>query len=390
MKQRKKPIANKRLSRKAAELVRLAILQAQAGSALEENFCKDKLSTLVHAVLEEEGEEDFNASLSELFETDDLAHSALIEAIETCAECGVLPVHDESFDVLLFNVPILAWSRFALPSGALDESSTKALRKHLLAYVFAKNARIVLLGHLFSVDQMPNRYVDIWRLRCELGQAALTQQPAQFDFDNLPKTTPFLSDMRYLVGALAVPKGAPLFRWNEKILREDCIYKWGRYGMPNLGTKLTGCAFKLLLPDAWHSGIRTAETVSRTYFLKASVLFLREVLEKSPDFFRATIGGFYDKELEEYRIGFGSCDSDEIYHGIAWPILSEDEVESDIAAEIEMRLREVGIKEVIVHTQQFPFEFCDDCGAPLYPNPEGETAHAHMPGEEDDTPHTLH
>jgi hypothetical protein len=36
-------------------------------------------------------------------------------------------------------------------------------------------------------------------------------------------------------------------------------------------------------------------------------------------------------------------------------------------------------------------EYCDDCGAPLYPNPEGEPVHAELPEpEEEALPRHLH
>jgi hypothetical protein len=33
-------------------------------------------------------------------------------------------------------------------------------------------------------------------------------------------------------------------------------------------------------------------------------------------------------------------------------------------------LRETGVKEVLFLDHHFPMEFCDDCGAPLFPNRE--------------------
>ena len=102
------------------------------------------------------------------------------------------------------------------------------------------------------------------------------------------------------------------------------------------------------------------------------------------------IGGFHDKRLEEYRIGFGPRDSDEIYHGIIWPLLGAEDENTEITSEVETLLRECGIKEIVVHNQRFPFEFCDDCGAPLYPNVEGEAIHAEMPEHSNAVSQTLH
>lgn len=43
---------------------------------------------------------------------------------------------------------------------------------------------------------------------------------------------------------------------------------------------------------------------SRPYSLRASVAFLQTTLGKPAESLRAVIGAFYDKRLEEYRIGF--------------------------------------------------------------------------------------
>ena len=102
------------------------------------------------------------------------------------------------------------------------------------------------------------------------------------------------------------------------------------------------------------------------------------------------VGGFHDKRPEEYRIAFGPRNGDEIYHGIVWPLLGNEDESTDVVGDVESILRESGIKEVIVHNQEFPLEFCDDCGAPLYPNVEGETVHAEMPDLDNTPSQTLH
>ena len=102
------------------------------------------------------------------------------------------------------------------------------------------------------------------------------------------------------------------------------------------------------------------------------------------------IGGFHDKRLEEYRIGFGPRDSDTIFHGVIWPLLGAEDETTDVVGDIETLLRETGIKEIVAHDQQFPFEFCDDCGAPLYPNVEGDTVHAELPEQSNAPSQTLH
>jgi predicted ATPase len=104
-----------------------------------------------------------------------------------------------------------------------------------------------------------------------------------------------------------------------------------------------------------------------------------------------SIGGFHDKRLEEYRDRLSARTTSEIiYHGVVWPLLGIEDETTDVAAEIEAALRKSGLKEVVVLDQQFPYEFCDDCGAPLYPNIEGDTVHAEMPEQNNAPSQTLH
>ncbi|MBV5344635.1 MAG: DUF2863 family protein, partial [Rhodoferax sp.] len=132
------------------------------------------------------------------------------------------------------------------------------------------------------------------------------------------------------------------------------------------------------------------DSASRPYSLRASVAFLQTSLGQAPDRMRAIVAGFHDKQLEEYRVGFGPRDSDLIYHGVVWPLLGAEDENTDIVGEIETVLRESGITEIVLLNQQFPFEFCDDCGAPLFPNIEGDTVHAEMPEQHDSPSQTLH
>jgi hypothetical protein len=50
---------------------------------------------------------------------------------------------------------------------------------------------------------------------------------------------------------------------------------------------------------------------------------------------RAVIGGFHDKRLEEYRIGFGPRDERPIFHGVVWPLLGSEDETTDVTGEVE-------------------------------------------------------
>ena len=384
--------SRKRISADATELGRLATGLAESGGKLEDAFWEKELAELVDKLLHDGAEDDLNASLDRLFDSHAAAHDCLADAIESRAESCILTHLGQDFDILLFNVPLLAWSRFSIPAGTIPKNTLQTLKVHLGAHVFSAGAQIALADYLYSPDQLPRSFVDTWQLMRDLGGAALCNNVLKLDVSTLPETNQFLSDTRYLIGTIAVPKGMPLFRWNEaeNCTRETALKEWVKQGGPCLEPLLTGCAFQTLLADAYHAACRTADMASRPYSLRASVAFLQTTLGKPAESLRAVIGGFHDKRLEEYRIGFGPRDEDTIFHGVIWPLLGAEDETTDVVSEIETLLRESGIKEILAHNQQFPFEFCDDCGAPLYPNVEGHTVHAELPEQSNAPSQTLH
>jgi hypothetical protein len=384
--------SRKRMSSDATELGHLAAGLAESGGRLEADFWEKQLAGLIDRILQESAEEDLNASLDRLFDSHATAHDCLANTIEARAESCVMTHQGRDHDVLLFNAPLLAWSRFSIPAGTIATETSRTLKVHLGAHIFSAAAQIALVDYLYSPDQLPRSFVDTWQLMRRLGGAALCGKAPQMDVSAMPETNQFLSDTRYLIGAVAVPRGMPIFRWNESdgVTRESALKEWVKQGGPSLESLLPGCAFQPLLADAYHAACRLADVAARPYSLRASVAFLQTTFGKPAESLRAVIGGFYDKHLEEYRIGFGPRNSDAIYHGIVWPMLGDEDETTDIISEIETILRESGIKEVLVHNQQFPFEFCDDCGAPLYPNVEGETVHAEMPDLDNAPSQTLH
>jgi hypothetical protein len=380
-----------RLSRDAAELQRLASGLSESGGKLEDAFWDARLAETVDALLKNGAEDDINTALDRLFEANPRAHDELADMVESRAETTRLEALGRSFDILLFAAPVLAWSRFSIPASSLPKSTLEALAVQLGAHVFGADTRIALADFLFSPDQLPRSFCDTWQLCRDLGEAALAGSHVAVDSDGMAETNRFLSDVRYLIGAIAVPTGAAIFRWNEKDgSREGALKEWIRQGSPNLEPLLTGCAWQPLLPDAYHAACRNADRLSRPYSLKASVAFLQTALGLMPADIRAVVGPCYDRRMEEYRVGLGPKDKDETYHGIVWPLLGAEDEATDAAGEIETVLRECGVKDVIFLDHHFPLEFCDDCGAPLYPNAEAEMAHAEMPEQPAANSQVLH
>jgi hypothetical protein len=383
--------ARDRLSRDAAELQRLAAGLSESGGKLEDSYWEAQLAETVDSLLKNGAEDDINTALDRLFEGNPRAHDELADMVESRAETGRLEALGQEFDILLFAAPVLAWSRFSIPAVSLPQATLAALSVQLGAHVFGGEARVALADFLFSPDQLPRSFCDTWQLTKALGEATLAGQHLTIDSSALAETNRFLSDVRYLVGAIAVPRGKALFRWNEKDGSKDgALKEWIKQGSPSLEPLLTGCAWEPLLPDAYHAGCRNADRLSRPYSLKASVAFLQATVGLLPADMRAVVGPCYDRRMEEYRVGLGPKDKPDTYHGIVWPLLGAEDEATDAAGEIEAVLRECGVKEVNFLDHHFPMEFCDDCGAPLYPNVEAELVHAEMPEQASANSQALH
>ena len=379
------------LNREAELVARLATGLAASASRIEDDFWERRLAEAVDKLLRTGNEDTLNVALDHLYGANGRAYDALADLIESRAEVGVLGAGSGEFDVAMFAAPLLAWSRFTIPSGPLPAGTLAAARSQLQAHVLAAGARLALADFLYSPDQLPRGFVETWRLANQLAKAAADDKDARIDPRQLPETTRFISDTRYLIGAVMAPRGQALFRWQEEDgSRDQSASQWIAQGGSALQPLFTGCALEPLLPDVFHAACRNADQGLRVYSLRAAMAFLQTVLNAKPQQLRAVVAPFHEERLEEYRVGFTLADSSEIVHGVVWPLLGAEDESTDCAGQIEAVLEEAGVGSVMVLEQRFPLEFCDDCGMPMYPTPEGETSHAELPEDLPQAPAHLH
>jgi hypothetical protein len=371
------------LPREAENLLWLAAGLAESGSRAEDNFWDARLADAVDGLLHSGSEDALTATLDHLYTSNPAAHDALADAVEACAE-GSSPaaLQGNGHQALLITAPVLAWSRFNIPASTLPASVLANLRVHLSAHVLAGKVKLAFANVLFSPDQLPQGYCETARFAAELVGAAERNRDLTIDAETLPDTARFLSDVRYLVAAVIAEPGAPIFRWQEKDgSREQSALQWRTQGGACLAPLLAGCALELVLPDAYFAACRQADRMSRSYSIRASVAFLSTTLDVGPDGLRAVVAPFFDRQLEEYRIGFTTLGSSEVVHGVVWPLLGVEDDNPDVPQQIEQTLKECGVVEVLQLDQRFPMEYCDDCGSPMYPSPDGEAVHAELPEE---------
>ncbi len=387
---RTRPKRRGSLGRDTEHLIWLAGGLAESGSLAEDRYWESQLVEAIDRLLAEHDEEALNAALDQLYAKDARGYEELADFIESRTETA--DTLDDKHDVLLIGAPILAWSRFRIPSNTIPAAVLANLRVHLQAHILSSDAKLALADYLFSPDQLPRGYCATGEFADAIGRAALAAKDLRIETEGMPDTTHFLSDTRYLLAAIAVPKGKPFFSWQEPGgSRDDALDRWRSQGGASLAPLLPGCATEVVLPEAYFAASRQADRESRPYAIRASVAFLGAELETPATNLRAVIAPFHDRELEEYRIGFARRDDDKVVHGVVWPLLGAEDENSDIPAQIEAVLRDCGVGDVVFLDHRFPLEYCDDCGAPMYPSADGEVVHAEMPEEHGDSaPRHLH
>jgi hypothetical protein len=376
-------------------LIRLAMNLSQSSSRIEDVFWENRLAALIDQRLADGDETALTGALDHLYGVGGRAYDELADMIESCCESRRTESTEgvaKSQDVQLIAAPVLAWSRFTIPSGAVAAEALANIRVQLQAHVLAKDARLGLANFFFSPDQLPQSYSETAALTEKLAKAALHGRDLKLDPSLMAETVNFLSDTRYLIAAVAAPRGAPMFRWQEEDgSRTESTKQWRIQGGEALRPLLPACATELLLPQPYHAAAREADRASRPYSLRAAVAFLQTTLNVAATELRAVTAPFYDRQIEEYRIGFTLGQATDVVHGVVWPLLENEDESSDAPAQIELVLRESGMKDIVALDDRFPLEYCDDCGAPLYPNPEGEPVHAELPEEQAEAaPRHLH
>jgi hypothetical protein len=87
-----------------------------------------------------------------------------------------------------------------------------------------------------------------------------------------------------------------------------------------------------------------------------------------------------------------------VVHGVVWPLYGREDQPADAGSapdatpvdEISALLKDAGITDIrALPENHFP-EFCEDCGAPLFPDANGDFVHAALPEGGDGAPAHFH
>ncbi|MDR1310879.1 MAG: DUF2863 family protein, partial [Burkholderiaceae bacterium] len=349
-----------------------------------------------------------DAAFEYLQKTDVDAYHALLEMAEAVSESGTLTHEGVVYDVLLTLAPVLAWTRFSIPSGNLPAHLHQALQALLAGHIYSESARIVLAPALYAMDQIPCSHAGVFSLRTTLSKRFLGKSvpPHPEEKQEIP---PFIADIRYLVALVMVPSGQAVFRWQSlqkpegvELGKANCLSQWKEKATPLLAGMLPGCVLDPVLPGAFFGACRQSDQQIRPASIVSAVNYLTHALQVAPRQLGAVVAGFTDDTLRdavsEYRVAFCQQDSHEVVYGIVWPVYGQDEMQQAMRTDIPDRSRlpeemlmqnqlahilfllsSLEVPCLHVHRERFPMEFCEECGVPLFVDVSGELVHAEMP-----------
>lgn len=392
-----------RLTRDAAKIVSLALALHSSGSRVEDTYWENQLAAALTKLMRAGSDPVIDSALDHLSKTNVGGYEVLVEQCETLSESCVLEKDAAAFDVLLVVAPLVAWTRYSIPTTSLTKKDVDMLTEQLHAHVLAKGTEIALLPKLASLDQMPRTFSETWQWMHRLGCQAIGLSSMRPDLNREPEWVNMLADTRYLVMAVAAPTGHPLFRWQEEPGelgegRAACLERWSLNTQGLFNRLLPGCGLEVLIPDAFYVSNREADRRVRPLSLKAAVAWLGGALSLEPRALRAVIAGCGEQQVDEYRIGFTQKNENDVIYGCLWPLYGREEDIGDPAdphqpnteEQIISVLKECGLQDIRKLPGLLTPECCDDCGAPFFPNPLGELVHAELPEDAETAPQQFH
>lgn len=388
------------LHHKAHDLLALIEALNQSGSRLEDEFWEAQLTQTVKDLFIDPNSTILEQLLDYLATTyqPDL-YDILASVIEGLAEASTISYKNKIYDVLLVTAPITVWTRYQLPDGVLSPNQHEKLLILFKSYA-SKGAKVAILGQLLSFDQLPKNFAQTHELCTQLGQLALDAKPASIEIDQREDGINLLADAKFIMAAIVVPVGTPVFAWQETshpiTALSQAQQQWSQQCEQILSPMFVGCQTDYLPPDGYFYNNRESDKHMRPLAIKAAVQWLSMVTNNPIEAISAIIARCGEEETEEFRVGLGVENDPDILYGCVWPIFSKDETDissphyQDSALLLHNLLIELGIQSIQFLAGLFEPEFCDDCHAPSFPNAEGELQHPYLPEDIDFTPTSVH
>lgn len=379
-----------RLSKDAERLIAMAASATLSGGGLEDDYWHAELVRLAGDMLARRQDSALESALDQTFQANPAAYEQLNSAIEQATESFMVEAADGTpMQALLFSVPLVAWSKYRIQAGVVDDTLLAPIRAHLHGHVLARDVALCLSTVLYSVDQLPRGFSETHRLLRRMAEAAMADQTDPYfrgDVAKLPDTADFPADARFLIGVAVSQVGAPTFQWQELgplpiPTRTDVLTRWVEQCRPSLARLVHGAAFECGLPDAYFRNCRECDLRVRPYALSSILSMTASALGISESRLDAVVAGVGETAVDEYRISVLVRGQDQVVNGAVWPLYGneDDDANPGPRNQIESILAEQKVGNVIVLEGVQKPEFCEDCGAPLFFDRDGVAMHAEMP-----------
>lgn len=391
------------LNRDAQRLLSLTDALMHSGSNLEDSYWESLLAAQLEKVLGGKKNNTTESALEQLSRSNPEGYEILFEQAEALTESVSFEHKGQAWDALLFSAPIIAWTRYQLPDGQMTDKQRAPIVRALQDTVVADGAHVAIAPNLLNFDVMPQSFHETRAWTEQLARAALDGTRCDINGGRLPASEGILADTRFIVGAIVVPRGQALFKWQSSDIdarqkRRQCYRDWADACAEILDGLFTGCRTDYLGVDAYYANNREADHKIRPLVIRAAITWLHTAVNISNDKLRAVIVGCGDPTLQEYRIGFSTQNDKTVIYGCLWPVLSKEEAFAELidagqmsaADEIAAILKEEGITEIRRLPGLHHCEYCEDCGAPYFPDVVGEMQHPELPEDANLEPIQFH
>jgi hypothetical protein len=396
-------VAKKSVVKPAKDQDRLLMMSdaiCKSASRAESEYWQVHLESLITGLLDRSssplaGEKVLIAALEKASTGKDSDVTAtLMEACETVAQTAVTSIDDshQPHQVALFSIPLIAWSTYGIPTGELNAVNAEKIAQSLRQHLIAPDALFGIAPYLFSEDQLPEGFAETRQLMQGMADAIVNNEIYQVkprtDIDPLK----FPAEARFILGVAIVKYGQGVYRWQDLTLKDTDIAKhqsfaaWLEASNDVFGNILTGCDFERGMPRAFFHNLREADKRVRPHTLRAVVGGMQEILNVPAKELAAVVALVADKDIVEYRVSILYKGQNEVINGVIWPLYGvyeddDPDADGDEMSAIEAILREQKLGEVMKLDYHCKAEYCDDCGAPLFFNADGEAMHVHMPDD---------
>lgn len=365
-----------------SKLLALAYRMTDASSNIEDKLLDEEIIAFCNSELERGEDSTIEATLGLLKDEEGTSHDDLLALAEGCAEFFT----DKHGAHLLVLIPILAWSRYKIIFGKMPEKTAASIANLYKTYFAGTESRITIGNTLIASEHLPERLCDVRHLLEKL--CTKKKQAGVVDTSYLLSSDPpaDFSDVRYITLAASAPDAKSLFAdfSAERIKRARAFMEFALRVQEELREFATGSCIEVQFPSAFFTAWRQASLAMRLYSLKSLVNYVCLENTTSADLVATTaifsvVSNEKQQEMQpELRIGISlKSERNKIVAGVVWPCDPQElEIAQSFAGEV---LALEGIDTIFAHEQLFPMEWCEQCGAPLYANPDGLVTHIEKP-----------